>query len=361
VPPTELTLLVYTNTIRDYAFTVCRGNREPFAEQVVENHVAKAFRRAVEDPKLQNAVGAIGIPGSNGRVLAFRVFDAGVFHGRPHTLAVVAVVVPTHPGRNWSLSALLANLPCPTPGSDTYPVVEISGNAIPLAQSPFMELDEWDRRNVGPSCKDIACFATPPELTPTVHVPPLSRPNSPWRRCRLHCLALLIGAMLLGAGAYAWKNWKEQSKPPAPPPVVVLDDGKLRGRMEWVLVNGFFCTQGQVGLLPSKDLKVRVLVAESRARHNVKFLADELRTSTHNTFLARAAIVRDKLGREWENSPDLPTGAGETPSDSELRQALSFLEEYVHAYQTAKNFVDSPNAQSLDALQDELSSDLGNE
>src|SRR2546425_815832 len=91
----DLSWWIYTNSRSDYRVVARHGKLSPDVDAWIAR-LAVLVDPAIK-PGFETIIGVAKSPASNsGREqnwLAFRVFDAGTFLNRPHTLAIVAVEV----------------------------------------------------------------------------------------------------------------------------------------------------------------------------------------------------------------------------------------------------------------------------
>src|SRR5579862_5050327 len=105
--PRELPFVVFTNSGDDYRVTVrSAGARQQRLEQLVDR-IARCCDHGA-GTGFPTVVGVVASPERAGHEIAFRVFDAGSFFNRPHTLAVVAVELPTDLPLDGTRTRLLA-------------------------------------------------------------------------------------------------------------------------------------------------------------------------------------------------------------------------------------------------------------
>ncbi len=146
--PIDLPWLVYTNSRTDYRVVARHGKPSPQIDAWI-SRLAVLVDPSIK-PGFETIVGVVSSPDATSsnepKWLAFRVFDAGTFLNRPHTLAIVAFEVPPTNKRNWTIAALLAALPRPIPDSEEYDspthVSDIDLEKLPRS---LQDLALWER------------------------------------------------------------------------------------------------------------------------------------------------------------------------------------------------------------------------
>lgn len=141
----SMPVLVFTNSVRDYCITIGAGTA-PQAEALVT-----ALATAVAERVSESFEGIVGIgpwPGKPECLMAFRVFNAGVYLGRPNTVSVLAVGVPLRAHRDWGVGALLASVPPPQPDANSYTLPsEFAPSIPPQLSGAFVSLEQCDQRH----------------------------------------------------------------------------------------------------------------------------------------------------------------------------------------------------------------------
>ena len=131
---------VFTNSGNDYHVTVrSRGSCMVRAERLADE-IARMCGHCVAQgvPRL---VAVLPSPDRFGWNLAFRVFDAGIFRNRPHTLAIVAVAAPRDELQSAGMIRLLAALRTPQPGAFEYRLPTADEMTVAeVAVEPFTSL-----------------------------------------------------------------------------------------------------------------------------------------------------------------------------------------------------------------------------
>ena len=340
----EIPFLVCTNTWLDYAVTV-RRSVEPSIERWVVDTLLPTFAPLVANASLPfiAAVGVAAIPGNSDDIVAFRVFDSGVYRGRVHTVGIVACIVPRR-GRPWPISALLAPLLPPAPDSDQYAAPWPCCGEIKPTVEPFSKLDEWDNGGNPPPADFALCFCSPPELSPPeIPVPmfgghPVKNATASadrrFRRLKV-AAGLLMIAMFLAVG-YWWIF--------APPPVVIvqessspLDDGRLRDRLISVLVRLHIQADAEARILSTADLKKLAVAAAADSRRGMIELHTLLGGQPDISFDTR----RNSIKGWCESRPHAESAAtAENPDEHAVQKALDFLiSVYGPALDSAKNLI----------------------
>ena len=161
--PNDLSFVVYTNSREDYRVTV-RSTRACMvgAERLVDEVARDCGDWLTND--FSALVGVVPSPDRPGNWLGFRVFDAGQFMDRPHTLAVVAVEVPQGQRRSWKIAQLLAALSPPVPDSSGYQLpTEIEVQFAAVVDEPFKSLFGWEQRQSN-RCEQHVVFSKPANI-----------------------------------------------------------------------------------------------------------------------------------------------------------------------------------------------------
>ena len=161
--PNDLSFVVYTNSREDYRVTV-RSTRACMvgAERLVDEVARDCGDWLTND--FSALVGVVPSPDRPGNWLGFRVFDAGQFMDRPHTLAVVAVEVPQGQRRSWKIAQLLAALSPPVPDSSGYQLpTEIEVQFAAVVDEPFKSLFGWEQRQSN-RCEQHVVFSKPTNI-----------------------------------------------------------------------------------------------------------------------------------------------------------------------------------------------------
>jgi hypothetical protein len=161
--PNDLSFVVYTNSREDYRVTV-RSTRACMvgAERLVDKVARDCGEWLTND--FSALVGIVPSPDRPANWLGFRVFDAGQFMDRPHTLAVVAVEVPPDQCRSWKIAQLLAALSPPVPDSSCYELpTEIELQFAAVVDEPFTSLFGWEQRQRN-RCEQLVVFSKPANI-----------------------------------------------------------------------------------------------------------------------------------------------------------------------------------------------------
>jgi hypothetical protein len=198
--------LVFTNSEKDYRVTV-RSPDAPDSTDAIVDALARACERYLGADFIAIA-GVAPIPGETDRYLAFRVFDAGAFSGRPHTLGLVALIVPPRSQRDWSLGSRLAALKPPVPNSPRY----VFDNPPQSAETqtlvdPFHQLSSWDDVHMTEGPDTVQFFSVPdgakpqPEDVKMRVYPSADRGRSlQWSYIVLPLLIVPLAVFILGRG-----------------------------------------------------------------------------------------------------------------------------------------------------------------
>jgi len=214
--PLELPFVVYTNSPDDYRVTAHSRQRMSATEHLIGQLAGRCDRWINKD--FQALVGVLKSPESANRLLAFRVFDAGEYYGRPHTLAIVAIETPRRGERIWRLGQLLGSLAAPPPGGSSYHLpTEEAIQRADARDEPFASLDAWEERH-GDDAQEIPITFGRPAGT-KLHLEDLSPPGvfHPAKRRPPFLLAGLTVLVLLGilAAITAWYSHRIEKQLPA--------------------------------------------------------------------------------------------------------------------------------------------------
>ena len=360
----DLPILVCTNTWRDYALT----RRDPIFDDETARRFLKvllpAFARAMTESRgtFQTAVGVMQFPGDMRRIVAFRVFDVGEFHGRPNTLGIVGVAAPRSADRDWPLSAILSRLSPPRPNTEGYSLAELSTEEMtPSADPPFAQLDEWERGGEELSPSGAICFCLPEMCTPTIRWPAddggeTARTNS-HRRGPLTARRFLVGivAVAILIGIAAWFGFDFGKPTPSGTtqpgtthaPTPSLEDS--RGRVAKLLLESHCVTEFEAKTFATQRLLALAPPAAQRARQNIEQLGDALDSMTKDRPAEISAILARHLER-WETPPEpLDSTSGNVAMD-ELERSLQFLESYRGLFADVQEAAQRPTAPNIDRL-----------
>ncbi len=191
----NISYLVFTNSRNDYGVTVESGKPGNKAKNLVDQIARKASD--IFDGSMQTLVVLVPIDRDQNRLLAARVFDVGIYAGRPYTLGIVAVITPVRAFRNWSLGALLEKLPPPKPDSDSYSFPSLSKLPGGSAQSDFfVGIDNWDDEHINSLTKEPTCFSDPPGRSIDLHIS--SPEGGKQKRFVFALMGILAAAILIG-------------------------------------------------------------------------------------------------------------------------------------------------------------------
>ncbi len=369
--------LVYNNSRDDYR-VVARGG--PAASAWAEKLVAQlaVCCDPLIKPGFAAIVGIVAPPAAAGngaaRWLAFRVFDAGTFLSRPHTVAVVAVEVPPAKQRPWRVSSLLAALPTPQPGASDYifPQTALPNDAPKNLAGPFAALDAWERSAASERHLPI-CFALPdtalPNLT-TLSSPPagdapwfaggLLEPLQEFCRGRYFTPVMLILATIAAVGGFLMLPRPGGNRANENPPAedAVASSAELTDHQLLAALN-------RAGIeLPGGFSRQRIeqaVVAAARSAHErLADLHDDLAADSARVPAAPQAILQ-RHAQRWGHPCDIssPSATGEAA----VKSAVATLRRYVQAREELqlleKLAPDTPDFQrELTAFQARLQTEL---
>ena len=360
-PPLDsLPLIVCTNTWRDYAVTVRRGAIDARTVQRVLRELLPAFARVVvpAEGEFETAVGALEIEGLDDVYLAYRVFDVGEFRGRPHTIGVVAVVVPRRPRRDWSVAQLLARMLPPQPDSDDYALPDMTMfDEDQQAAAPFVQIERWEAAGELLFESRIACFCEPASIAPAVvwTATPKAAPRPAARRGRKRWIAGLIAAAMLLGGAALWRVLRAPPDDIPPPPAgkATEDRAVVRRRLAHALARNYFITEHAALTASNGEIEAAAELAVVVATQNMRGLRDAIAPmEAANDPADIAAVMRRHLER-WETAAPIHSAAAAASAES-VAQQLRALEAYGRVFDEARDVLNSPDRAGIARLRQNL-------
>ena len=349
-------LIVCTNTWRDYAITVRRGRiNDSIADRILKN-VIPGFARVINQKVygIQTAVGVMRIDDQPDVILAFRVFDVGIFRGRPNTIGFVGIIVPRHPWRKWPLSAALSLLPPPVPDSDHYNLSELQlDKAETDLAEPFASLDRWELAHELPPADRPICYCQPADACPTITWSQTkSIMPSKVRSKRIYFRFVIISCLLIGitGTVYWWHIYYSNNLQPSSPYPLHLDDGRKRDRLVQALLIGNFVNDFEANRASYQELQIDVIAAAEIAQKNLAKLQESVTPMEKtNTPADIAAVVHNHI-RNWEKPPALEKEIYSNNVEEQTEKALNILDQYNKIYDKAKDITYSPDTISIGHL-----------
>jgi len=331
--------VVLGNSEQDYRVLATSGNADEGLAELKEC----ADRLARDCEKLpwgefSAMVGVSPLPKSTDRFIAFRVFDTGLFYGRPHNIGVVAFTVGTRQRRTWQLGDLLAALESPKAGSEHYEFPNPELYPAALVGPPFYEINQWD---VGNSCNvpdRRITFAKPIYL----RLPQMPKNDPPPSQCKMSVVGviLLLVIIVTVVGGAIWLEFLGGPKPTEKPEVTKVegyDDMKdsLANALKQLGVPQNQLTAGNPNRLASMCVD-----AASELDTRMEKLARDLDQQRSLPTLPAAAvrgIVEDfaqKAPVDWGS----PTERADPPPHDKVERALRVIDDYCEILRETRAF-----------------------
>lgn len=344
----DLPLLVFTASRTDYGIMVRSGTVSASLEAVVDN-IARQCAPCLMD----GFNGCVGV-GAWGRWwLAFRVFDVGIYLGRPHTMGLVAILVPQQSLRSWTIGQALAALTPPVPGCTTYPLADLDlADSVEPSIPQFQGIRDWENDGCPMKSSSILTFCDPPERAPAITMPTD-------RRCPRRWPMVLCLAVAAGAGTWYGIPLLSQgrSKPPVQVPSGVGDKDKIQNVLRKLLDLNHPLLQPSV---PPKVLRVKVCAIGAEATRRMSQLEGSIdrleKVPAEGQSNARhlQGVIKAEL-EFWQSgfSTGSPFEAhGPEPSGPEVSDNIHTLDLYLKARELMETMVrrDSGSSDFRDML-----------
>lgn len=326
----NLQVLVFTNSRGDYRVTVGAGTA-PETETLVSD-LARAIAPHV-DSKFHDVVGLGPWPDDAARVMAFRVFNAGVYLGRPNTLAIVAIGVPLRASRSWSVASLLAASSVPLPGAMDYTLPsELSSGSFTEMGECYERLDRYDQQYAAHPPATTRAFGsdTPSADSVTGHSP--DRSTGPRRRLWPLVILALVVLVAGGIGWWAWKSMPDdqQRKPGTQDASIAFDRVELQNVL---LESGVI--SGNVQSRSASPPALAAIVVETA--EGLKLRLDEMRDTLrpNNTPRNILLLLNNHIGA-WKTPPNWRTLPLEEPQDVPDYELVAKAKDAHRRYQTIR-------------------------
>lgn len=357
----QLPLLVCTNSSRDYRITIRRGQIGAEIDALVLKNILPMFAKKIEDARFQAAVGVMRIGSETDDLLAFRVFDVGLFRHRPHTAAIVGIIVPQRCKRTWTVSQALWRLPAPVPGDDRYEPPNRDSERTEQLPSPFRDLDEWEQTTDSLSVGYMTCFTAPPNVVPqtiAIHLDPRPTPEPMTALARTLIIVVLI-TIMAGIATIAFYLSRDDAAggQSAPPPAEAFPDGREDDRLKKTLRVTGFISEFDCGRAKSVELRRYAVAASEYAQDSGLKLKERIERNSGDTVIVNNILkqfVSEGAEKAIGKVKALVEKSNRMPTPEESENAIKKLELWLDAVTEAKEAAESPDELRIKNLIDKL-------